>query len=537
VVEVGSRTDPASAEARRGDDRSTIPFRLRIGVTGHRRLDGIRELGARVEEALEKIRDAVAASVRTDVLFEAVSPLGEGADQLVARTVLEHAGATLDVPLPMSAETYLEDFQTDEGKLEFRRLLGFARAQGVVSEQSDRALAYRDVGRYVASTSDVLVVVWDGLGARGAGGTKEIRDWANERGMPIVVISANPPFEFLEVRLHGLAKRAVDTDRYNRAHIKDQDRAVEGQERRWQDACDRCRLDFALLVPLVQWIGPHFIRADLLAKRYRAWFSWVGAALFLLAAAAVGTIGAQIAFGLDRRWAWLEAGLMAMGLLTWVALRLVVRDRRVAYRFLAERYRANFFLAVTGVDLSDRLGGRREADAREEWLAKALREVWRQLPTERLDLPLEGVKCLLKSWWVDAQVNYYTSRGDWHHRRHRRSNVVVASLFVATLAAAVLHAGGWLEGGSQGETLSFLAIFLPALATAITGIAAMRQDLRNTERFRTMVRRLSPIGEGLEIALGADSVRALALRADKEMLAETGDWIDVMRFHQVEMPV
>src|SRR5436309_282986 len=83
-----------------------IPFRLRVGVTGHRLLVHEDELGVRVREALERIRQQAPSSDSTPLRIGVVSPLAEGADRLVAYAAIEDDAATLEVPLPLPVDDY-----------------------------------------------------------------------------------------------------------------------------------------------------------------------------------------------------------------------------------------------------------------------------------------------------------------------------------------------------------------------------------------------------------------------------------------------
>jgi len=47
------------------------------------------------------------------------------------------------------------------------------------------------VGRWVVDHSDHLVAVWDGMAARGPGGTGDVVAYARERGHPVTVVT--PP--------------------------------------------------------------------------------------------------------------------------------------------------------------------------------------------------------------------------------------------------------------------------------------------------------------------------------------------------------
>lgn len=159
-------------------DQGRIPYRLRVGVTGHRRLPDEEALTGQVRRALQRIRELLPSSPYTPVLFTVISPLAEGADRLVAREVLKVEGADLEVPVPLPREEYLRDFQSDESKREFDDLLSRAREVTELGPSESREKAYESVGRYVVHRCDVLIALWNGEGSRGQGGTAEIVEYA-----------------------------------------------------------------------------------------------------------------------------------------------------------------------------------------------------------------------------------------------------------------------------------------------------------------------------------------------------------------------
>ena len=182
-------------------DFEPIPFRIRIGVTGHRKLDDSVAMQAMVKKAIDTEVDKlfpeesrrsierVRRAGTTAISFRVLSPLAEGADRVVARAVLADPDARLDVVLPLAVEDYLEDFATEESRKEFEELhsrcrkpvlLRTRRIQDDRCDPGDQAElrrdAYRQVGQYVVDHCDVLIAVWDAQPSRGRGGTTEIVD-------------------------------------------------------------------------------------------------------------------------------------------------------------------------------------------------------------------------------------------------------------------------------------------------------------------------------------------------------------------------
>ncbi|MFD3543659.1 hypothetical protein ACFWUQ_29740 [Streptomyces sp. NPDC058662] len=149
----------------------------RIGVTGHRSIPD-RLLG-HVESGLRAVFGSHEGPL------EAFSSLAAGADQLFAAVALEH-GADLTVVIPSG--DYEESFE-DAGALAGYRQLRHRAAQEVRMDfphSTDEA--YYAAGTFIAGSCDRLVAVWDGLPARGHGGTAEIVAYARALGKPVTVI-------------------------------------------------------------------------------------------------------------------------------------------------------------------------------------------------------------------------------------------------------------------------------------------------------------------------------------------------------------
>lgn len=167
---------------------------VRVGVTGHRTgqlADADRaRLRAQVRQALSQV---VAAAGNRGV--EVVSALAAGADQLVATEALG-MGFTLHAPLPFLRGSYERDFDAADGAA-FRSLLVRATVveelPGARTSPETETAAYVAVANRVLDGADLLLAVWDGLPARGEGGTGDVVRNALGRGMAVVVIDARPP--------------------------------------------------------------------------------------------------------------------------------------------------------------------------------------------------------------------------------------------------------------------------------------------------------------------------------------------------------
>ena len=175
-----------------------LPFVLRVGITGHR-LDtlapeAIATVEQRLGDALKLLTEraralhAKEASVFAPVppQFRIISPLADGADQIVAEAALK-LGYSLQAVLPFPRDSYREDLIGDAAKQRFDTLMSRAECSlELPGERSDDVSAYVMVGRATVAHCDLLLGLWDGQKARGRGGTGEVVEVAIAAGTPVL---------------------------------------------------------------------------------------------------------------------------------------------------------------------------------------------------------------------------------------------------------------------------------------------------------------------------------------------------------------
>jgi hypothetical protein len=165
---------------------------LRLGVTGHRSLDQEAEIrraiNLAIDQALQESRAGAAFGRAADLIV--VSALAEGADRLVVDECLRRDGATLEAVLPLPIDEYEKDFTAPGSRQEFADLLGRAASVEMAEDMPTREQAYERAGQLMVDRSDVVLAVWDGLPARGRGGTADIVTFAHTRHVPVIRIDS-----------------------------------------------------------------------------------------------------------------------------------------------------------------------------------------------------------------------------------------------------------------------------------------------------------------------------------------------------------
>lgn len=148
----------------------------RIAFTGHRGLP---------EETTRLVDQAVRAELSklaTDLV--GVTCLADGADSLCAQAVLDQGGA-IEVFVP--ARTYRDGLPADHHPTYdalIRRATRVIRLDHALSDSH----AHMDASIRMLDSSDCVIAVWDGMPARGWGGTADVVAAARQRGMPVTVV-------------------------------------------------------------------------------------------------------------------------------------------------------------------------------------------------------------------------------------------------------------------------------------------------------------------------------------------------------------
>lgn len=203
------------------------PFKLRIGVTGHRTelnvISGqdpkrpqpdIKAIRAIIREVLQVIYSAVKKTIfdriekcdpalngNPNIDLRIISALASGADQWVADEAIK-IGFKLEAVLPFSRDEYLRDFKnrTDAESYEYliKNATEITELDGKIridetGKRKHEGNSYEIAGNEIIMRSDVLIAVWDGYESRGKGGTGQVVMDAKGKGIPVIWIPWSDP--------------------------------------------------------------------------------------------------------------------------------------------------------------------------------------------------------------------------------------------------------------------------------------------------------------------------------------------------------
>lgn len=151
---------------------------MRVGITGHQQLGnaaGWVAVRKQLVQVLQRLDDV-----------QGLSSLARGADQLFAEVVLESGGRLIAViPFPGYGSAF-----SPEDRRSYEALVRRASDTVVLQRRETLDETYLAAGKYIADHSDILVAVWDGMPARGLGGTGDIVAYARLRGLEVLLIDS-----------------------------------------------------------------------------------------------------------------------------------------------------------------------------------------------------------------------------------------------------------------------------------------------------------------------------------------------------------
>lgn len=150
---------------------------MRLGITGHRGMPAATQELVRAELAKAVQEHAPSRLV-------GVSCIADGPDSWFAQEVLAHGGR-IEVVVP--ADEYRAGLPQDHHALydELLQQAGKVHSTGMKASTSE---AHQAGSEILVGLVDELVAVWDGLPARGYGGTADVVAHARRIGVPVRVL-------------------------------------------------------------------------------------------------------------------------------------------------------------------------------------------------------------------------------------------------------------------------------------------------------------------------------------------------------------
>ncbi|WP_419815844.1 hypothetical protein [Glacieibacterium sp.] len=591
-----------------GETVPCVPFAFSVGVTGHRWLgDHEPALRTALTAVLGELRAAVNRVHAADPgafapqapVLRLVSPLAAGADQLAAEAALD-LGYELHAVLPFGREIYAEDF-TEAAVLDrFHALAARAtRTLELPCLRDEERSGYALAGRATTAHSDVLVGVWDGLPARGPGGTAEVIDHAVRRGVPVIHLpvdggrpatllwSAHDP-HLTHGRAGEVAGQPLDAAAFDRlvrwlvAPPADPGQRAclaaflaEAQRRA------RPRFEYPLLQALAGtrrlhrttfWVPPFAdaVRADWqafrdgaepltggqplpldLVENAYAWSDGLAAHfaqsyrsghVFNFAFGAIAVLLGLSGLLMAQLKLWLAfaelAAIIALVLNTRVGTARNWHRRWLDYRQLAERLRPMRSLALVGAAQPDRVISRGAPN----WVDWYAARIWRStgMPSIRLTTRVAEVAELVVAQEIRPQIAYHRSSAAsvrrLDHRLHQAGTILFVASCLSCLAFIVSYLLAHEWTAAHAGAFVALSAGLPAIGTAFFGIRVQGDFASTAARSQITADHLEAVADWLE-AGGVTFQRAAdgIEAAARVMFGDLGEWRTSHQQRQLEV--
>ena len=534
-----------------------------VGGTGHRHLPGADAAGLQRAAAglFRTIREAILELHASDQaqaapLYQPEPPglrylcgLAEGADAILAEAALGE-GWDLVAVLPFDPDEYAADF-SGSALDRYRSLL--ARAASVCSLDGDRdaGTAYADIGELVVGQSDLLLAVWNGLPARGPGGTAEVVQMALRRGLPVAVLPPSGPCvpawlggdpgDVATILRAALLPPKGD-DGFPDAYFADRSRgaglpqaAVRTYERLFtigfsQPAPmppDPATPATPAAVALDAAFGP----ADRLASEYAARYRAAGLMRYgLILPATLASLVGWYGVG----WHQAAGNLAAFAVLVFIVWFSTPswwepsHRRFIAYRALAEYLRNARLLAVLGA-VAQIPGAAAHHEKAADWTAWYGRAVVRQqgLSSVRFDPRQVAQAAGFVRGEAAGQIGFLLRRAAGFDIMARRLMQIGVALSICGTAFSGVRAAMLLAGAGPSILHEFneMALVLPAMAPVFLGLLSFNEYRRLATRYRAVAAELQVQVAALDRAPPRRAaVLPIARRIAEVMLAETADW-------------
>lgn len=568
-----------------------IPFRIKIGVTGHRNnlpaTDKLKEkirsvIGFKEWNADKAIKPDSIFSLfdensvtmlrkakNTPVTFSILTALAEGADRIVAETILEIENSTIEAILPLIDEDYKNDFKSEESKKEFEWLLKLdyhplrLRSRRLVDQYEQpeipnrRRQAYFNAGKYIVDHCDVMIAIWDGETPKQKGGTAEVINYANENNCPVIIISSKNPDNIVIPSQNKLNAGAIaQIDFFNNYKIgpENEKKYIDNIYSEYFTKIPESNiLNTELLNYLKTDLFPYYAKASTIAKKYQYQYKNSGLLTYWLSTLAVIILGFAVVFKMYYQIAFIVDFILLLTILIIIsrAHKIRAHSKWLENRFLVERIRVASYFFISGQEISEISISPYKEQKNEsgQWMIFAFSEIWNRLNRQwnlmnnqqKVFQPfsVDLVKYVNKSW-VISQIEYHKSNRKskkwWNNFLELGGKLIFFVAMISAFIHIVIHWSGNENFLSIENPITVLTLSLPMVASAFEGVRRQQEYSRNVRRSEWMLDALKTKSKKYE-TLAKENIDAndtenefykLLKSTDELLLHENQDWILLM---------
>ena len=578
---------------------------ISIGITGHRDVDPNQIESCKA--SLEKLFKALANKFPTTPL-QLISSLAEGADRLAAQAFLnvreelislDQVVATqwqLIACLPLPAEIYETDFLST--KHEFYDLL-FKASQNfsmpVRNEAStetisingrDRDIQYQDASRFVASHSDILIAIWDGIENGLIGGTADTvrmrvigHKFDKFQKLSSLAVQSRHVVYHIQVKRASNSQGAQATfleniysdpkklikacdflghlELFNSAVLHElADKDFEQSQTYLSGYLKRHSVEFKKHFTFNHLID-FYSSADGLANNYRSvWLAWVKSlyGIGLISAILLPMAVENVLFPYSMM-GYVLLMAVAVGIFAWLK-RTALESKHLDCRALAELMRIQFFFAVSEfwrepeiteptklasvtimpATVSARLIGQHHFDL--DWISERVRNLILIAETNQPLAP-ETAEKLVIGWVIDQNKYYNKKHREFKIIAERFSFASSAMLLGGLLAALLAIFGSMLN--LLNEEVHHLVVILSA---ALPIMAVVVESYVDKLAFEPSIKVQSRMGQIYAEAERLIKIEGMSIEDKKSVISQLADeainecisWLFLKKIKPVKLP-
>jgi SMODS and SLOG-associating 2TM effector domain 3 len=489
---------------------STLPIFRIVGFSGHRHLADVAGPARAIMAAVTEVRREAPGD------WIGLSSVAAGSDQLFVQQVLGQ-GLSWHAILPLPRAQFQEDFTPFDWTVA-EGFLARADHVRVIGDNQSREDGYLDCGMETVNDSDVLIALWDGLPARGKGGTAEVVEYATELGKPVLIIDATT-----------FAVRKINWD----ALSQHEDSLVELN--RLPDAADDAG------APAGELKGPRNIhlflqKCDAAATRAAPQFRRLIASTVMLHVAATVMAAAALAFAMHSAslpWIKLVCLMGALGVAIELRRRGHSNSSWVRCRLAAEFCRSA--IATWGLP--------RAAPLFQDLNLPVVRGLTRSLHILHSRSAVSDPMSIAEfkqnyiALRIDDQIAYYQRQEGRALPQFARLNagfwittvLAISCTFVYAVARTwKFEPAAWVVS----SVFHFLPITLPVVAAAFISLISINDLQRRVARYREMKYMLIDSRNQVKFCETWNSMERVVLKTERALLQEVLEWHSITSFSE-----
>lgn len=550
---------PVIKPSRNFDAANLIP--IVVGVSGHIDL---------IESEIPSIRNAVNSELnRIDGLAShspklLITALAKGADQLVAAEAMQR-GWEVAAILPMPLVDFLEDFETEEERRQFKSLLSRCVSSYALPWATEldfdistlRDQQYRNQGIYIARQAQVVICIWDGrVVESGDCGTSLVVRICRQGPPPLdgAVLAAPETTGMIHIpvrrekyqHLPVIQLMPRTTDHMHVSVFKE----IEGFNR----ALMRCRLDpKSSSAESAEWILPsgsrhrlgagsryvleRYAEADVLART-----SQKRRKQAILAASIISVIAAisQGFYATSSAQPWLVAYgvsiILAYGIyIAFFKLPFFrIEDKFLEYRAFAEAARVQLFWRLSGLNIHVAEYYLQLTKSEMGWVREAVRCL--AFKADLIEPKIAPLEDIVYEYWLLGQERYFVGvgsdslKGSALQRRILAARYEVASIcsFAIGIGLVLVSASGYLIDEIaflRDISASFSASFI-LIGGVIKGFSASmgyEEESVNFEKAGAVFRNARKYIDGHKSI--PEKIQSCVIELGRFALSENADWL------------